>query len=138
MSARFAGGEIKRRLRQIDAVIVADFGSRQRGLHHAGVAAGDVEEAEGRREDVVQSFSENAADLALGQIVAFDELAVRGPLLLELRKRRGVHHRAGGLELMDVNVDQTGPPTKTWPHFFPAAASVARMERRRNLESARR
>jgi hypothetical protein len=29
-------------------------------------------------------------------------------LLLELRERRGIDHRTGGLELVDVNVDQVG------------------------------
>ena len=99
-------GEIKGCLRQVDAVIVADLGSAQRGLHRTGVAAGNVEEAEGRRENTVQGFSEETAHRAVGQAIAFDELAVRGPLLLELRKRRGVHHCAAGLELMDMNVYQ--------------------------------
>src|SRR4029077_6816808 len=76
------------------------------GLHRTGVAAGNVEEAERRRENVVQGFSEDTACLAVGQAIAFDELAVRGPLLLELRKRRSVHHCAAGLELMDMNVYQ--------------------------------
>ena len=43
-AGEIGGGKLKRRLRQVDAVIVADFGSAQRRLHHAGVAAGDVEE----------------------------------------------------------------------------------------------
>jgi hypothetical protein len=46
----------------------------------------------------------------VGQAIAFDELAVRGPLLLELRKRRGVRHCAAGLELMDMNVYQVSLP----------------------------
>jgi hypothetical protein len=96
-------GEIKGCLRQIDAVIVADLGSAQRGLHRTGVAAGNIEEAEGRRENTIQGFPEETAHRAVGQAIAFDELAVRGPLLLELRKRRGVHHFAAGLELMDMN-----------------------------------
>jgi hypothetical protein len=49
-------GEIKSCLRQVDAVIVADLGSAQCGLHRTAVAAGNVEEAEGRRENVVQGF----------------------------------------------------------------------------------
>jgi hypothetical protein len=68
------------------------------------VAASNVKEAEGRRENVVQSFSEDTAHLAVGQAIAFDQLAIRGPLLLELAKRRRVHHCAAGLELMDMNV----------------------------------
>jgi hypothetical protein len=43
-------------LRQVDAVIVADLDSAQCGLHRTAVAAGNVEEAEGRRENVVQSL----------------------------------------------------------------------------------
>jgi hypothetical protein len=82
------------------------LGSAQCGLHRTGVAAGNVEEAEGRRENVGQGLSEDIAYLAVGQAIAFDQLAVRGPLLLELRKRRGVHHCAAGLELMDMNVYQ--------------------------------
>jgi hypothetical protein len=99
-------GEIKSGLRQVDTVIVADLGSGQCGLHRTGIAAGNVEEAEGRRENTVQGFPEDTAHLAVGQAIAFDELAVRGPLLLELRKRGGVHHCAAGLELMDMNVYQ--------------------------------
>src|SRR5262249_34866543 len=99
------GSELERRLRQIDAVIVADLGSAQRGLHHAGVAAGDVEEGKRRRKHLVQGVAPDAADLAMGEIVARDELAVGGPLLLELRERAGVHHRAARFELMDMNVD---------------------------------
>jgi hypothetical protein len=60
---------------------------------------------------------EDAADLALGQAIAFDQLAVGGPLLLELPESRGVHHGAAGLELMDMNVDQgrTLPPKRLEP-----------------------
>ena len=101
-----SSGEIKGCLRQVDAVIVADLGSAQRGLHRTAVAAGNVEEAEGRRENVIQGFSEDTAHLAVGQAIAFDELAVRSPLLLELRKRCSVYHCAAGLELMDMNVYQ--------------------------------
>jgi hypothetical protein len=89
-----------------DGLIVTDLGSAQCGLHRTAVAAGNVEEAEGRRENTVQGFPEKTAHRAVGHAIAFDELAVRGPLLLELRKRRGVHHCAAGLELMDMNVYQ--------------------------------
>jgi hypothetical protein len=105
-AGEIGGGQLKRRLRQVDAVIVADFGAAQRRLHHAGVAAGDVEEGEGRLENLVQGRPQDGADLAVGQVIAFDHLAVGRPLLLELRQRRGVDHGAAGLELMDVNVDQ--------------------------------
>jgi len=47
-------------------VIVADLRSGERGLHRAGVAAGDVEEAEGLLEHLVQGPSQDAADLAVG------------------------------------------------------------------------
>jgi hypothetical protein len=60
----------------------------------------------GRRENLVEGFSEDSAYLAVGQAIAFDQLAVRGPLPLELGKRRGVHHCAARLELMDMNVYQ--------------------------------
>jgi hypothetical protein len=66
---------------------VADWGSRQRGLHQTAVAAGDVEEAEGRCKNVVQGFSKDCPDLAVSQAIAFDQLAVRLPLLLELGQR---------------------------------------------------
>ena len=99
-------GEIKGCLRQVDAVIVAHLRSAQRGLHHTGVAAGNVEKTERRRENIVQGFSKDTAYFAVGQAIAFDQLAVRGPLLLELRKRRGIHHCAARLELMDMNVYQ--------------------------------
>jgi hypothetical protein len=58
-------------------VIVTDLGSRQHDLHQTGVAAGDVEEAEGRFENVVQGFSKDRPDLAVSQATAFDQLAVR-------------------------------------------------------------
>ena len=67
---------------------------------------------EGRLEDVVQGFAQDAADLALGQAIAFDQLAVGGPLFLELRQRRGVHDGAAGLELMDMNVDHGVAPRR--------------------------
>src|SRR5262252_5653730 len=45
-----------------------------------------------------------------------DELAVGGPLLLELRERGGVHHRTARFELMDMNVDHLrGPPDERPP-----------------------
>ena len=53
---------------------------------------------------------QDAADLAMGEVIARDELAVGGPLLLELRERAGVHHRAVGFELMDMNVDHLAAP----------------------------
>ena len=86
-------------------MIVADLGSAQRDLHHAGVTAGDVEESERRRERLVERIAQDAADLAMGEVIARDELAVGGPLLLELCERAGIHHRAAGFELMDMNVD---------------------------------
>jgi hypothetical protein len=84
---------------------MADLGSAQRGPHHAGVAASDVEESKRRCEHVVERVAQDAADLAVAEAIARDELAVGGPLLLELCERRGVHHRAAGLELVDMNVD---------------------------------
>jgi hypothetical protein len=99
-------GEIKGCLRQVNAVIVAHLGSAKCGLHHTGVAAGNVEKRERRRENIVQGFSKDTAHFAVGQTIAFDQLAVRGPLLLEPRKRRGIHHCAARLELMDMNVYQ--------------------------------
>ncbi len=99
-------GELESRLREVDAVIVADLGCAQCGLHHAGIAAGNVEERERRREDLIQRGAQESADLAMGQAVALDQLAVGCPLLLELRERRSVHDRAARLELMDVNIDQ--------------------------------
>jgi len=48
---------------------------------------------------------QDGADVAMGEVIARDELAVGGPLLLELCERTGVHHRAAGFELMDMNVD---------------------------------
>ena len=104
--SEIVSGEHKSCLRQVDAVIVANLGSAECGRHRTGIAASNVEEAEGRRENVVKGFSEDTAHLAVGQAIAFDQLAVRGPLLLELRKRRGVHHCAAWLELMDMNVYQ--------------------------------
>src|SRR5215510_8093220 len=46
-------GEVESRLRQVDAVIVANFGAGQCCLHHAGVATCNVEKAEGRLEHLV-------------------------------------------------------------------------------------
>jgi hypothetical protein len=84
---------------------MADVGSAQRGLHYAGIAAGDVEDGKRRRERRVERVAQDAAYLAVAETVARDELAVGGPLLLELRERRGVHHRAAGFELVNMNVD---------------------------------
>src|SRR5262249_26303137 len=85
-------------------------GSAQRRLHDAGVAAGDIEEGKRRRERLVERVVQDGADLAMGEVVARDELAVGGPLLLELRERGGVHHRAARFELMDMNVDHLAAP----------------------------
>ena len=87
-------------------MIVADLGSRQRGLHQTGVAAGDVEKAEGRFEDVVQGCSKDSPDFAVSQATAFDQLAVSLPLFLKLGQRGGVHDRAAGLKLVNMNVYQ--------------------------------
>src|SRR5215510_7587384 len=46
----------------------------------------------------------------MSEAIAFDELAVGSPLPLELLQRRGIHHGAGGLKLMDVHVDQARLP----------------------------
>jgi hypothetical protein len=42
----------------------------------------------------------------VSQATAFDQLAVRLLLLLELGQRAGVHHCAAGLKLMNMNVYQ--------------------------------
>jgi len=89
--SKIGGGELEGCLRQVNAVIVADLGSGQRSLHQTGVAAGDVEEAEGRFETIVQGCSKDTPDFAVGQDTAFDQLAVRAPLFLELGQRGGVH-----------------------------------------------
>jgi hypothetical protein len=60
----------------------------------------------GETKNLVQSLPQDIFDLSMGQAIVFDQLAVRRPLLLELRKRRSVYHGAVGSELMDVNVDQ--------------------------------
>ena len=39
-------GKLERGLRQIDAVIVPDFGAGERASHLAGIAAGDIEKGE--------------------------------------------------------------------------------------------
>jgi hypothetical protein len=54
---------------------------------------------------------QDAPDLAMGQAIAFDQLSVRPPLLLELPERRGVHHGAG-LELLDMDVHQGSLPNE--------------------------
>jgi hypothetical protein len=66
---------LKRRLRQIDAVIVANLGSAQRAFHHAGVTAGDVEEAGPGCQYLLERVMQDAADLTVGEIIAHDELA---------------------------------------------------------------
>ena len=58
---RTGSGKREDGLRQVDAVMVADLGFAQRGLHHTGVAAGDIAEAEGRLENVVQRLPEETA-----------------------------------------------------------------------------
>ena len=85
---------------------MANLRSAQRTLHRTRIAAGNVEKAEGRRESVVESFSKDSTYLAVGQAIAFDQLAVGGPLLLELGKRRRVDYCTARLELMDVNAYQ--------------------------------
>ena len=83
---------------------MANLGAAQRGLHHAGIAAGDVEEAEGRWKHLVQGRVQDTADLAVGYVIAFDDLAIGRPLLLELLERDGVDHGAARLKLMDMKL----------------------------------
>jgi hypothetical protein len=71
-----------------------------------GIPARDIEEAEGLRENLAERLPQDRADLTLRQAIAFDQLAVGPPLLLELRKRRGIQHCAARLKLMNMNVDQ--------------------------------
>src|SRR5262249_8057952 len=65
----------------------------------------------------------------MGEVIARDELAVGGPLLLELRERAGVHHRAAKFELMDMNVDHLRDPlTETDRGSIEAEAQATRCE----------
>jgi len=64
-------------------VVVANVGSVERGRHHAGVAAGDVEEAEGLGESLVEGPPQDRADLALGQAITVDQFPVGPPFVAE-------------------------------------------------------
>jgi ATP-dependent Clp protease adaptor protein ClpS len=65
----------------------------------------------------------------MGEVVARDEFAVGGPLLLELRERAGVHHRAARFELMDMNIDHVrGLLTETDRGSIEAEAQATRCE----------
>jgi hypothetical protein len=52
------GGKFQRRLRQVDAVIMVDLGTRERTLHLAGIAAGDVEKGERLRKSLERIVKE--------------------------------------------------------------------------------
>jgi hypothetical protein len=107
------GGELEGGLREIDTVIVPDLRSVQRGLHHAGVAAGNVEKREGLGELLVEGGPQEGRQLAVRHAVAFDQLAVGFPLLLELCQRRGINDGTAGLELMNMDVDQGRRPHRS-------------------------
>jgi hypothetical protein len=102
---------VKGCVRQVNAMIVSDLGSAKRGFHHTRIAASNVQKVERKRKNVVEGLSEDSAYLAVGQAIVFDQLAVGGPLLLELGERRGVHHCAAGLAFTDVNVHQGRCPS---------------------------
>src|SRR5262249_36093674 len=56
---------------------------------------------------LVEVVVQQAADRAMREQVAFHQLAVGGPLLLELLERGGIHHRVARFELVDMDVDQS-------------------------------
>jgi hypothetical protein len=85
---------------------MADFGSGQCCLHQTGIAAGDVEKAEGRFEAVVQGRSKDMPDFAVSQDTTFDQLTVSAPLFLKLGQRGGVHDGTAGLKLVNMDVYQ--------------------------------
>src|SRR5262245_19298965 len=107
------GGELEGGLGKIDAVIVPDLRCVQRRLHHEGIAAGDVEKREGSDELFVEACAEEGGQLAVRQAIAFNQLAIGFPLLLELCQRRGINHGATGLELMNMDVDQGRLPHRS-------------------------
>jgi hypothetical protein len=62
------------------------------------------------RKESVESTKTCRASSKLGQAITFDQLAISGPLLLELSQGRCVHHCTARSELMDMNVYQLHRP----------------------------
>ena len=102
--------EIERRLRQVDAVIMADRRARQHPPHQARITAGNVEDLKRPRKAVCQSRAETVAHRLVRQAIGIDELLIGGPLLLKLLQRRGIDHCAPVAKLMNADIDQASTP----------------------------
>ena len=96
-------GKLKRRLRQIDAVIVRDLGADERLPHLVGIAAGNVEKGEGLGDGGERPMQDRSHFL-MSERIAIDQLLIGRPLLLKLLERGAVGHRAFGMEVMNVDV----------------------------------
>jgi hypothetical protein len=72
---REIGGELKRRLRQIDAVIVANLGSAQRAFIMLASPQAMSRKLDRGCQYLLERVMQDAADLTVGEIIAHDELA---------------------------------------------------------------
>jgi hypothetical protein len=96
-------GKLKRRLRQIDAVIMPDLGAGERLPHLVGIAAGNIEKDEGLG-DGGQRPMQDRSHFLMGERIVIDQFLIGRPLLLKLLERGPVGDRAFGMEVMNVDV----------------------------------
>jgi hypothetical protein len=97
------GRKLQGRLRQVDAVIVVNFGAGERAAHLAGIAAGDVDQGE-RLGHGRQRLVQDRPHLLVRQSIGIDQFLIGRPLLLELLERGLIGDRALGVTVTDVNV----------------------------------
>ena len=101
--------KLKRWRGEVNAVVVAAPGAGQNLAHLTGVAAGNIDKGEGRR-DSTERVAQKIASRSVRQCVGVHELLISRPLLLKLLQGLLVGHRLFGRKLADENVDHSMPP----------------------------
>jgi hypothetical protein len=114
---RFFRGKLKRRLRQIDAVIVPDLGAGERLPHLVGIPAGNVEKGEGLGDGCERPMQDRSHFL-MGERIAIDQFLIGRPLLLKLLEHGAVGDRAFGMWMfMPVLASALLDPPSTQARF---------------------
>src|SRR5262245_57641963 len=100
--------KLKRWPGEVNAVVVAAPGAAQNFAHLTGVAAGNIDKREGRR-DSTERVAQKIASRSVRQCVGVHELLISRPLLLKLLQGLLVGHRLFRRKLADENVDHSMP-----------------------------
>ena len=93
--------QLQRRRGQIDAEIVGDPRSLQRGRASAGIATRDIEKAEGLDDLLDQDPVQAGIRFPMAEIVLLDHRAINPPVLLEHGLRRLVLPVCNWLGIVD-------------------------------------